>query len=472
MRYLLLCLLLSPTLLRAAAPENTPPGHKIKIKLENYPEKSLVFGFYYGEKPYVKDTLVLGGDGYFSIEADTMLPAGMYLLVLTGTQDLIQLILPENDQEFTLNADALALQEKLRFKGSDDNARFYDYMGFLRTLRPEADTLRAQLGRLKNNKPDSTKIANRLDELDQKVQKQRRDFLKKYPMSAAAKLVRASTDPEAPDFQGDEATKNRRARDWWHAHFFDNLDLGDPFSLRNSMIHGKIEFYLHQFTVQHPDSVNRALDFLLEKMRPAPETYRYYLNHFLNYYAQPKYVGFDACYVHLANRYVCKEKPGWIKKESLERICDDARRMEPVLIGKIAPNLMLRGPKNEPVNLYDVDADYTVAFFWRPDCGHCKTAAPHIAEFARNFKDRGVKVFTICTPEKEGTDCWKAVEEKGFNDLLFINASDPYVRRALYNIQKTPQIFILDRKHKILMKDVKAEELGRLMEQIIKEKGD
>jgi len=113
-----------------------------------------------------------------------------------------------------------------------------------------------------------------------------------------------------------------------------------------------------------------------------------------------------------------------------------------------------------------------VLFFWDPECGHCKKAAPFMVEFTKKFKDRGVKVFAVCTAtgDKAG-DCGKSIEEKGFNNGLFINTYDPYLQsrfKQLYDVRVTPQIFILDRKHEILMKRIGAEQLNEVMEQVIK----
>ncbi|MCC7246057.1 MAG: TlpA family protein disulfide reductase, partial [Saprospiraceae bacterium] len=228
-----------------------------------------------------------------------------------------------------------------------------------------------------------------------------------------------------------------------------------------------------KITPQHPDSINIALDGLFERIKNTPETYRYYLVHWLNFYAKSKLVGFDACYVHLAKNYYCKTPMSWMKKEDLEKICDNANRLEPILIGKIAPNITVFDTKNQPHSLWDVDADYTVLFFWAPDCGHCKKAAPFMVEFAKNYKDKGVKVFSVCTAvgEKGPSECQKGIEEKGFSDDLFMTFQDPYVRsryKTLYDVQTTPQIFILDRKHEILMKRIGAEDLGGVMDKVMK----
>lgn len=459
-------------------------GYKIRVKLENYASNELIIGFHYGEKQYVKDTAILAPDGFFSFEADTLFPAGVYLLVLKPDNNFIQLLLDEKNQQFTVTTDAKDSVNKMKIKGSPDNELFYEYLRFLSKQRPEADTLRAQMGRAKGNVADSTRIAGKIVDIDKSVKKMQQDLITKHPNSMAARIVKAALDPEVPDFKGEETEVARKKYYWSRAHFFDNLDVADPALLRSPVLHGKIDQYITKITPQHPDSVNVALDYLFNKMKGKynGENFKYYLIHFLNYYAKTNIVGFDACYVHIAQEYYCKGQAAWSKKEDLEKICDNARRLEPILIGKIAPNITVMDRNNQPKALWDVDSDYTVLFFWATDCGHCKKAAPHMVEFAKKFKDRGVKVFAVCTgvvtakddsntPEKVHDSCWKGLEEKEFSDDLFFNVYDPYIRsryKMLYDVQTTPQIFILNRNHEILMKRIGSEQLGEVMEQVMK----
>lgn len=56
-----------------------------------------------------------------------------------------------------------------------------------------------------------------------------------------------------------------------------------------------------------------------------------------------------------------------------------------------------------------------------------------------------------------------------------MNMVDPFIRsryKKLYDVQTTPSIFILDRNHKILMKRIGAEQLDKVMEEVIKFEGE
>lgn len=453
------------------------PGFKIRVKLENYAEKELLLGFHYGEKQYVKDTAEVGADGYFTFQADTLLLPGIYLLVMKPSNSYLQILVPENDQDFVVMTDANDSVNKMKFKGSEDNDLFYDYLRFLGKYRPEADSLKAKINRSKGNPADSIKYTREMEGLDKIVKKYQLDMVDKHPATLSARITKASIEPEPPVFTGEEMEVARKRYYWIRSHFFDNIDLADPALLRSPVLHPKVNDYITKVVPQHPDSVNVALDELFAKLRKTQDNYKYFLVHFLNYYAKSQIVGFDACYVHIAQEYYCKGLAPWAKKEDLEKICDNAKRLEPILIGKTAPNIIVSDRNNKQHALWDVDADYTVLFFWAPDCGHCKKAAPHMVEFAQKYKDKGVKVFAVCTAvaktveEKDVPDCWKGMEEKGFTDDLFMNLVDPFIRsryKSLYDVQTTPQIFVLNREHKILMKRIGAEQLVKVMEDLMK----
>lgn len=454
------------------AHSNVAGGYKIRVKLDNYPQQELILGWHYGDKQYVKDTVSVGADGWFTFQADTLLPCGVYLLVLKPDNNFVQVLIGGDDQEFSITGDAKDAVNTLKIKGSEDNEVFYEYLRYLNKRRPETDTLRAQLARVKGNAMDSIRLADQINAIDKQVKKYQADLVAKYPGTLTSKIIRSSIEPEVPDFKGDAKEVQRLKYYWYRAHYFDNIDLTDACLLHSPILFSKVDYFVQKITPQHPDSINAAIDQLLAQMKSSPENYKFFLIHFLNFYAKSTFVGMDACYVHLAKKYYCADQAPWMKKEDVEKICDNAARLEPILIGKIAPNITVKTRDNQPVSLWDVDADYTVLFFWDPECGHCKKAAPHMVEFAQKFKDRGVKIFAVCTAVTDkAPECWKSAEEKGFSDLLFLNTYDPYIQsryKTLYDVKTTPQIFILDRKHEILMKRIGGEQLAQVMEEVMK----
>jgi thiol-disulfide isomerase/thioredoxin len=445
-------------------------GHDIKIKLDNYTEKTVVLGFYYGEKTYVKDTAEVDDKGFFVFKADTLLPCGMYLLVLQPDNNFIQFALSDQNQQFSMTVDAKNPVPTMVVKGNSEIQEFYDYMRYLGSVRPEADSLRAQLDRVKTNPKDSLAVLKQLDDLDKRVKLFQQKSAVKNAGTITGKIINASMDPEIPEIKGHPDSVPLYRYLYAKAHFFDNIDISDPCMLRGPVLHQKVDHFMQKLTPQHPDSINLAIDYIMDKVKGNQDVYKYFAVHFLNYYAKSQVVGFDACYVHVGKKYYCNGKATWSDPEDLAKICENVERLEPILIGKIAPNLTVKTKDNQPISLWDVDADYTVLFFWATDCSHCKKAAPHLVEFYNKYKNRGVKVFNVCTAVTDkGPECWPQVEEKGFQEM--INTYDPYIQsryKTLYDVRTTPQVFILDRKHEILMKRISAEQLIEVMEQLLK----
>ncbi len=466
--FLFLLLFFSTQLI--AGDPTTKGGHLITVKLDNYPHNTLVLGFYYGEKTYVKDTAIVDAKGVFTFKADTLLPCGMYLLVLQPDNNFIQFAMGEEDQEFFVSADAKDPVKTLQVKGSTEVHEFYEYMRYLGSVRPLADTLRSEFEAKRANAADSIRITKELDALDKKVKAFQAKAAEKNKGNIVGKIIKAAIEPELPEFKGHPDSVGLWRYYYTKEHYFDNIDLTDPCMLRSPIMHQKVDYFINKLTPQHPDSINIGLDYIMDKVKGSPDVFKYFAIHFLNYYAKSQIVGFDACYVHMGRKYYCSGKCDWSTKEDLDKICENVARLEPILIGKIAPNIIVKDRDNKPVSLWDVDADYTVLFFWATDCGHCKKAAPHIVEFQNKFKSKGVKVFTVCTAvTDQAPECWKGVEEKGFNDL--INTYDPYIQsryKTIYDVRTTPQVFILNRKHEILMKRISAEQLSEVMEQVIK----
>ena len=207
-------------------------------------------------------------------------------------------------------------------------------------------------------------------------------------------------------------------------------------------------------------------------MEPAEETFKYYLIHFLNAYAKSKLVGMDAVYVHLVEKYYAAGKAPWTDEEQLKKIVDNAAKLKPLLIGKTAPNFATQKQDGSKVALHDVDSEYTVLYFWRYDCGHCKKSTPVMNEFYKKYKDKGVKIFAVCAKfTDEVPECWDYINDNEIND--WIHVVDPYLRSKfmdLYDIESTPQIYVLDKDKKILSKKIGAEQLEELMDNIIKMK--
>ncbi len=454
-------------------------GYEIKIKLDNFSEDEAYLGYHLADKQYILDTVQVGADGYFTFAGEEELLGGMYLLVMPPDNNYFQLVLSEGDQRFTVETDATAPTKNIKIEGSPDNQRFYEYLAFLDEKRPQSDELNEALKTAQEAGRNADDIRTQLEQLNEAVKQKQLSVVENYPNSMTAAIIRANLSYDMPEFEGEGQALQMKQWRWMQQHYFDNIDMDDPRMLRTPFLFQRIDNYVNKMVVQHPDTISLAVDRVLEAVRPAVETYKFFLIHFLNNYASSKIIGQDAVYVHIAEKYYASGQAPWTEQEQLEKIVDNAKRLKPLLIGKTAPDIEMEKQDGSKITLHEVESPYTVLIFWQPDCGHCKESMPKVKTFYEEYKSKGVEIFAVCTKTwerdedgnitlKEVQKCWDFIDEKEIDG--WINVADPYVRSRFstkYDIKSTPQIYLLDKDKEILSKRLGAEQLGEVVDKVV-----
>lgn len=441
----------------------------IKLKVDNYKNDTLIVGNYYADRQLVKDTLIReSGKKEFVMESDSLFEEGVYIAITIPDHQFVQFIIPKDDQEFEIKMDYEDLSS-VEIKDSDENELFYDYLAYLKKRRPENTRLQKELEVAKNNGKDYTRILAQIAALDQDILDYQKKIVAENSGTITAMLIAANFQIDIPEFTegSEEEIKIKRFR-YYRNHYFDYLSFDHPGVLRTPFLHDRIVYYMEKLNSPIPDSTIIAIDYVLKKLENNPEAYKFYTSYLLNQYAQMKMVGQDAIYVHMVDKYYRDGKAPWVKEETLAKIIDNANKLRPLLIGKTIPDVTTYEQDGTPVKIKEIDSDYTVLVFWAPNCGHCKKAMPHIVKFNDDYISKGVKTISICT---KGGDkfkgCWDSLEDKDM--LRLLNTGDEYIRfqRKLF-VTKTPKIIVLNRDKEIVIKDIPAEKLGEIIDEIIR----
>jgi len=441
--------------------------YEIKVKIKGYQNDTLLLGYHFGDKTYIKDTAFRKTD-QFVFKGDSILEGGMYLLVLKPKNDFIQILIDQDNQKFSCETDTFDISGNLKFKNSKLNQEFYAYLDFLDVQRRIGDSLNA-IHKTIDQEPTKIQIRKELDAIDVAVKARQKAIAEKPQFSLLTLLLNLGTEPEIPEFEGTEEEQREKAFYHYRTHFFDKVDLSDDRIVRLPLFHGKIDRYLTKLTAQIPDSLNKALDYILSKAPPKSYAFKYILSTWLTHYANSKYVGMDGIYVHLVEEYYAKGMGYWLDEELLAKMLSDAKTLKPLLLDKIAPDITVYKQDGTPVSLHKVQAPYTILYIWAPDCGHCKSSMPSLLKFYESYKDKGVEILALCS--KIGEDekaCWEAVKTLHMEPLT--NTSDPFHRskfRLTYDVKTTPVVYILDKDKKILTKKIAAEQLSDVMEKLM-----
>ena len=451
---------------------NAQDGYRITVNTSDYDESEMYLGFYLGDSQYVKDT-ANSDNGVFVFEGDEALIPGFYILVFPPDNRFCQLLVADGDDDITVDMSGNNLLRPISVSGSEDTRMFYDYADFISEQRPRADEIRSIIAET-DDEAEKARLTEELDEINQRVTARQQIQLREHPESLTTLMIKSQIQVDVPEFEGTEDEKSQKVYQYYKDHYFDNIPLSDPRIARTPFIGERINYYMDKLTIQMPDSIRKSVDYVLSQFDPDEEAFQIYLVSFLNEYAKSKIVGMDAVYVHIVDNYYAKGMAPWTEEEQLAKIIKNANTLRPILIGKTAPDLKLLKRDKSPITLHEVEADYTVMFFWDPECGHCKKSIPHLIEFYENYKSENVEIIAVCTKLQDGEkECWEAIDERGMD--LWINTSDPYLRsrfKQIYDVRVTPQIFVLDSDKKIIMKKIGAEQLPNVLDHFLDKQSD
>ncbi|WP_222935978.1 redoxin family protein [Neolewinella lacunae] len=460
MRYLLCSLALLLTGLLTAQ-----ESYRITVKIDGYDQEVLSLANNLLDKQFVVDTAYRADDGSYVFASDTSaLPRGIYLVVLAPDNNYFQMVVGnDDDQVFSLHTRMEELSS-VKVGSSLENERFFSYLDFLNKMQEESLEYQNILKDSTSTAVAKEKATAMMERFDQKVTAFQDGILEKYPESFVAAIIKTNRPfppPAFEDIQDPDARSMAQLR-WLQAHYLDPIPLQDDRILRTPFLFSRLNYYVDRLFVQDPDTVSMAIDRVLERMDPKSELFKHYVVHFINKAAGSKFVGMDAVYVHMVDKYYASGLATWADPDQVASMMENADKTRPLLIGKSAPNLTMTRRDGSPVELYDVKANYTVLYFWQFSCPSCKKSTPYMKDFYAKWKDKGVEIFAICTRQTELGKCWEYVDENEIGEWL--HATDRYQRFHLeYNVQSTPSIYVLDENKKIVSKRIGAEQLDEVL---------
>lgn len=454
-------------LVLTAAIAEGQPGHSITITSGAAGETKIRLAYHVGNQQYVKDSLTTDKTGAGRFFGGEKLNPGVYMIVLPDNR-FFEFLLGE-DQHFDVRFDMSNPVESLSFTGSEENSRFVAYQRKWKTLQEEAMKISGRLNGLQQGSPEAAAVRKELTEHEAKMKQYLRETADANRGTLLGAIARSVIPVEVPSPAVPAGTQNpdsvSRLLSYIHykAHFFDNIDFSEPGLIRSPVLGSKLEQFFRQVVIQMPDSIIKESDRLLEKSSADPDVFQYVAVWLMNRYASSEIMGHDAVVVHLADRVYLAGKAPWASEEYITDLKKRIDRLRPNLIGVKATELLMSSFSGHYVSLYDIEAEFTIIYFWEPDCGHCKEATPALKEFYEKNKASGIEVFAVCTQhDKEKWE--KYIVDNG---LTWINGWDPQRMSRFdyfYNVESTPMIYILDRNKKIIAKRLGVENIGSFIE--------
>jgi len=469
MRAVLLLACFCFTLVASAQQQNnnkSAKGYSINIKLTPIKNSWVYLYNYYGRDRFqVADSVKLNEKSEGVFKGKNKLHGGIYLLVTDKKMRLFDLLM-EEDQEFSIVADT-SRPEKPTITGSKENTLYQEYAKFLESVGPRLNALRQQLSAAKT-KADSVAIQKQLTAAGNELKDYQKNIAKTYPESMLASFFNTMKMPEVPT---EWPLKSNGTKDssfpyrFMQEHYWDDVDFADDRLVRTPFFEPKLEEYFKYYVSPDADSIIKEVKYMLLYSREAREMYRYLLAKFTNKYINPEIMGQDKVFVYLFENHYLKGDTTILSEKDKETIFKRGWSLIANQIGEPAPLLNLVNSAGKSTPLHDVQSPYTFVIFWDPNCGHCKETVPKVDSiYQAKWKAMGVKIYAVNIDEntlkawdafiaRHKLEHWTHVyQTKAQRDAETATGQPNF--RQLYDVYKTPTLYLLDGQKRIIAKNL------------------
>jgi thiol-disulfide isomerase/thioredoxin len=437
-------------------------GYNIQIALKPYKNSKIYLGYYYGKMKALADSTVLNENSTGSFRGKEPLQGGIYFIISPKKEILFEILI-DKDQNFSITADTTNLPASISFSGTVDNTQFQSYSGFANKTGQAINRLNTELKKA-TNANDSAGIGSKIKALSRSLSSYRDSVGKIYSGSFLSMLFNAIREPEIPPASSHPGGKydSNYAYQYYKSNYWKGVSIGDERLVRTPFFEPKLEKYYKELVHPLADSIKKEIDEMLLQARASNEMFKYLLVHFVQKYINPEYMGQDAVFVHLFEKYINTGQAEFFTAQYKDFMTKRAYSLMANLIGQPAANLEMVDTLGKPVPLYNIQSDYIVVVFWDPGCSHCKDVVPRVDSiYKAKWKNQGVVVYGVKT---DGTreDWVKFITEHKLTGWLHVyqlpeqqtaeNAAGRPGYKQLYDVYQTPILYLLDKDKRIIAK--------------------
>ena len=446
-------------------------GYKVTLQTPSYKSGIAFLTYHWGKNLNIEDSAAINNQGVALFKGTKALPPGIYSIVFPG-KNLTADFFVDKEQVININADTTDLSN-MAVTGSKENVLFQQYQKFIAVKGVQMQKERAAYN-ASSTKKDSVLHEENYNRYNTELNEYRNGVVKNQPNSMMASLLNAMKEPPYPTKKPVTRQDSLDNYYYYKSHYWDGITFMDDRIVRTPFFLPKLERYYRDVMPQESDSIIKDLDYKLLLARTAPEMYKFLLNWLTDEYLNPKYMGQDAVFVHLFEKYHSQGLTPWLNEKQMETITRRAYMQMANLIGEKAANLDMLDTAGKPSPLYNVKADFTVVIFWDPTCGHCKEEVPRIDSiYEASWKGKNVKIYGVLTEEQK--PAWiEYINEHHITDWVNVyqtkemaeaeTAAQKASYRQLYDVTQTPTLYLLDKEKRIIGKKLSFLQLNDLLQ--------
>jgi thiol-disulfide isomerase/thioredoxin len=400
----------------------------------------------YGDKFTLIDSVMTSPFGQFSFELKNNLPKGLYRLRFTGKK-YIEVIL--NHENIDLSTHISDPFKHLTFNESNENKIYLNYLQKRNYDQYRIELLHSVLSRYPLDDPFYSVILQKFTNIQNSLELYINHITNTEVNTYAAKLIELDRRPKL-----DPMLSQEKQKQFAREHFFDNKRFNDTSLLYSNAITNNLLSYLSLFqnNKMKKDEIEevftKAVDNILSAMRPNKIIYEFVTDYLIGGFEQ---YGFSKVITHIASQIEEEES---CENDNLRHRLKALKKMAP---GNKAPEINIGNTK-----LYSIEKKKTLVIFYASWCPLCKEILPTIHDiYLERKQDMEVLAISIDT---SGTEYNNYLKEFNYSWISECDFKGWETQSVLdYGVYVTPNLFLLDKKKKIIGRPVDIIELQLLL---------
>lgn len=438
-------------------------GHELIFNIKGAPDTLVYLVIHYNEKLILKDSVKPASKGKFVFKGADRYDDGMYSLVSMDKKLYLNFIL-DNNQHFEYFLDTTMNVDNASVKNSPENAEMLRFQK--KTVQASKQATEWAKKRKEFDEAGNTDSAEVYKEKLNNINKEMTDFINdlidRNPDFLFSKMQKSYQNIDVPEYKKEDGTPDyQKQAAYYRLHYWDNFDLGDHRFIYIPSFEPKLkDYFLKMLYHQESDTINKYIDLFLAKTEKDTFMYHYCTDWLSYQFETSKVIGHDAVFYHIAKTNQLEGKCYWLDEDIIAKYQKRVKRLEPILIGKIAPELFipdttLTDDMTQWHSSYKIDKPYTILWFYDPDCPTCKKESKKLREVYDSLQAIGKRNFEVYAVGNDSDiDRWKKyVKENNYPWIQVGGNKGNLDYLEYFNIYEmgNPAMFILNDRHEIIL---------------------
>jgi hypothetical protein len=435
----------------------------ISFYLPSFPNRSANVAYYYGNKVFLADSILLDAGGRSLLKSE--FHEGLYVLILPDSSTF-EFMITDNSR-YAITCPIAGTKNGCELKSNPVAEAYVSYQNQLHSLVNKSDSLRKIMQRSKdaNEKPEINKQI-----LDQhtRIDSISFGFIEQYAGSLPANYIKALTSAKLTIPQLSDPGINRDPAlpisgiNLNYQHYFDNIEWNDERLIYTPVIADKINYFLDKLASHKPLQLAQTIDTIVARTKNSAVR-QFVLKLLLEKYSLSKHEALvEYAYLHLIEKYILPDNDVMATADEKNILREEFMQLKPVSLLSPAPEISLPDKNGNLQSLHQIDSKYTFIFFWDYNCNICRRVLTDLVRVISKYKSLDIQVYTICT----GSDLaiWEAFLAKKM-PASWINTyqTGPINYADRYHLSNVPAIFLLDKEKTIQGKDLTIPEIDAFL---------